>query len=316
MRNERKYKIISLMTTLLALLLLGNCAREMFRIEHATAEQHEQYVLKGAKVYAANCVQCHGPAGEGVIGMPLNREVFQVDYTSPGGAEHYNMIYNTLKFGRKGNDSHFQWVGVGNRWLSYSTMPAWHTDSGGPLDDDFIHALTLFIMNPDGEQWNLVGDPDVAPIPAATLDHAAKAKDGVFPIPNSPIDPARNAAARALLSDLGKSQCLTCHAIGSQGGFVGPDLSKVGSWGVSREFLIEWIKYANVPLPTDKDQTPAMPHERRMPVYWAANRATNTPELNLKTEVVSEGPYRMPRMSRFLTDDEIGLIVDYLMGLK
>lgn len=315
MRNERKYKIITLMTTMLAFLLLGNCAREFFRLEDATVAQQEEYVLKGAKTYAQNCMQCHGPRGEGVIGMALNRDVLQVDYTSVAGKEHYNMIFNTLKFGRKGNDAHFQWVKAPDgKWISYSTMPAWHKDSGGPLDDDYLHALTVFIMNPDGEQWNLIGDPEVAPVPKANL---AKDESGQIPLPDAvEVDAKTNAAAKALLRDIPKSLCLTCHVVGSRGAFVGPDLSKVGSWGVDQAFLEEWIKYANVPGPNDVDKTPAMPHDRRTPTYWSGNRAVQTPDLNLGTKTTSEGPYFMPRFAGKLSNAEISLIAEYLMGLK
>jgi len=312
-RNERKYKIITLMTTMLMFLLLGNCAREFFRLEHATVTQRQEYVLKGARTYAQNCMQCHGPRGEGSIGMALNRELFQVDYSSVAGKEHYNMIFNTLKLGRKGNDAHFQWVETPGGWLSYSTMPAWHMDSGGPLDDDYLHALTLFIMDPSGEQWNLVGDSDIAPVPKANLE---KDETGQIPLPDAAVSAATNASAKALLNDIPKSLCLTCHVIGSRGAYIGPDLSKTGSWGFDQAFLEEWIKYANVPGPNDADQTPAMPHDRRMPVFWASNRAYQSPDLDLGTPTISEGPYYMPRFAGRLTNEEISLISEYLMGLK
>lgn len=314
MRNERKYKIITLVTTLLALLLLGNCVREPFRIAAAEEKQHKEYVLKGARTYAQNCMQCHGPKGEGSVGMPLNRKENKVDPESPAGKEVYNRIYQAVKMGRKGNDAHPQWARTPDgQLISYSTMPAWGKDYGGPLDDDYVRAMTLFIMNEDGSQWDIVGSSDAPPQEA---DLKPDEKTGQVALPDAATDAETNAAAKTLLRNTGKTLCLTCHVIGNKGGKIGPDLSHTGSWGVDQAFFEEWIKYANNPQPNDADKTPAMPHERRMPVYWSANRAATSPDLNLKSKVVSEGPYYMPRFKGRLTDQEIAIISKYLANLK
>lgn len=314
MRNERKYRIISLLAIVLSLFMLGTCVREPWRMAAAEGRQHEEYVLKGAKTYAQNCVQCHGPRGEGVIGPSLNRTVFKVDYHTAAGKTQYDMIYNTLRQGRKGNDNHFQWEKTADgKWLSYSTMPAWGRDFGGPLDDDYLKALTLFIMNEDGEQWSIIGDSDLAKFQDPDYEKDDK---GQIPLPDSTADAATTAAAKTLLNNLTKSQCLTCHTIGPKGAKIGPDLSHVGSWGIDQTFLENWIKYANVPAATAADKTPAMAHDLRTPVYWSANRATIGPELRLKDPIISEGPYFMPRFKDKLTDDEISTIARYLLGLK
>lgn len=314
MRNERKYKIISLLAVVLAIILIGSCVREPFRMNAAEAMQHEEYVLKGAKTYAQNCVQCHGPRGEGVIGMPLNRSVFKVDYQTPNGRQQYDMIIQTVRQGRKGNDVNFHWEKQADgNWMSYTTMPSWGRDFGGPLDDDYVKALALFIMNPTGEQWNIVGDPDLAPFQDPAYD---KDKTGQMPLPDSEADAATNAAAKTLLNNLTKSQCLTCHTIGTRGSKIGPDLTHVGSWGVDQQFLENWIKYANVPQANAQDKTPAIAHDKRMPIYWSANRASATPQVNLTVQVKSEGPYFMPRFQGKLTDDEVSTLVRYLLGLK
>jgi mono/diheme cytochrome c family protein len=315
-RNARKYKIISLLTAVLAILLLGNCFREPFRMAAAEDLQHEGYVLKGAKVYAENCVQCHGPKGEGVIGMPLNRVALQVDYQSPAGKAVYDMIFNTLRQGRKGNDLHFQWAKTtDNHWLSYTTMPAWGKDFGGPLDDDYLKAVALFIMNPDKSQWDIPGDTELAPFQAPNYDKDPKT--GQIPLPDAEgVDAETNTTAKAMLNNLTKTLCLTCHTVGSRGAKIGPDLSHVGSWGIDQAFLENWIKYANVPAGNAEDKTPPVPHDQRMPTYWSANRATFGPDLNLKDKVVSEGPYYMPRFKGKLTDAEISVLAKYLLGLK
>lgn len=314
MRNERKYKIISLLSVLLALLLLGNCFREPSRMQASVDRQHEEYVLKGATIYSQNCIQCHGPKGEGSVGMPLNRKVNQVDYESPAGKDIFNMLQQTIRQGRPGNDNHPQWEKAPDgHWISYTAMPQWGRDFGGPLDDESVKALALFIMNQDGSQWDKVADSELAPVPDNGLEQYEDKKDQI------PLPPSANkdveATAQALLRAQNKANCLSCHSIGSIGGKIGPDLSHVGSWGVDQAFLENWIKYANA-NPTDKEHPEAIAHDKRMPVYWSANRATKQPELNTKDQVTSEGPYSMIRFKGVLTDEEISTIAKYLMGLK
>jgi mono/diheme cytochrome c family protein len=325
LRNERKYKIITLLSVLLSVLLLGNCVREYYRMEAAVVRQEEEYVLKGAKVYAENCMTCHGPKGEGSVGLTLNKPEFQKDWKSTDGKEIYNMLTKTIKEGRKSNSDHPQWVKQPDgHYLSYTTMPAWGKDFGGPLDDHFIKAVTLFIMNPSGEQWEGMVDQFTPP---NGLDQVKDKNKLTFKNQDDP----NNAAAIALLKDVKKSQCLSCHSLGVTyegapiGGKVGPDLSKLGAWGVDEEWLVKWISYANQPNKKDADQTPAMAHDERMPIYWHANRTvggadekTGAPKVDLSFKSVApEGtPYFMPRFKGKLTDDEIRSIAKYLLTLK
>lgn len=316
MRNERKYRVLMWLSLALFIILIGSCVREPLRMQAAVDRQHEEYVLKGAATYSQNCVQCHGPRGEGVIGMPLNRTAYKTDYQSPAGKQVYDMIVQTVKQGRKGNATVYQWEKMPDgHFLSYTQMPAWGRDYGGPLDDDYVKALALFIMNPTGEQWNVVGDTDLAPFQASNYEKDPAT--GKMPLPDSTADAATNATAKALLNDLTKSQCLTCHTVGTHGSKIGPDLTHVGSWGVDQAFIENWIKYANVPAANAADKTPALAHDQRMPVYWSANRATITPQADLTVQVKSEGPYFMPRFKGGkLSDDDIATIARYLMGLK
>ena len=312
MRNERKYKVITLLSLALALLLLGTGVREPFRMATAEYRQHEEYVLKGAQLYAENCVQCHGPYGEGVVGMPLNRADFRADPDSPAGKDIYRYLYETIAMGRDGNADHFQWAKVQtpegkDAWMSYTEMPSWLKEYGGPMDEEAVKALTLFIMydDPSGSQWYMVGDSTKAPIPAADL---TADESGEIPLPDADVPPEVNATAQALLRDYTRSQCLTCHTIGSKGGKIGPDLTRLGSWGIDQAFLEDWIKRASGPN--------AMAHDERMPIYWSQNRAITSTEIDLTQKTISEGPYYMPAFEGRLTDGEIATIAEYLLGLK
>lgn len=313
MSGERKYKVMTLLTALLTLVLLGSCLREPFRLKAAQAKEREDYVLKGARVYAEQCVQCHGPRGEGSIGMPLNRAALQVDDRSPGGTPVYERITKAIAEGRAGSET-VKWAKAPDgRWVSYTAMAAWGKEYGGPLDVEEVRALALFIMKPEGDQWSLIGDGDLAPLAAA--DYTPDAT-GQLPLPDGQgLDEATNVAAKALLRDRTTTQCLNCHFVGTRGAKFGPDLSYVSTWGVDQAFLEKFIAYANNGLPTDTDRY-VIPHSERMPVYWSANRAVNDPQLDLTSPVASEGPYFMLRFRSRLTEEQIAVLAKYLLAPK
>jgi mono/diheme cytochrome c family protein len=312
--GERKYRIITTLTLVLTVILLGSCIREPFRMRAAAEQQRQQYVAKGAAVYAQNCVQCHGPRGEGSVGMPLNRAALRMPADSAAGRAEYDRLYQTIWQGRPGNLEHPRWVRTPDgKWLSFTAMPAAGKAAGGSLDEEEARALTLFIMAPGGSQWALVGDAKAAPFDPPSHQAAA---DGAMPLPDAQgVDPAVNSTAKALLMDMSRVQCLTCHMVGSQGAKTGPDLTRLGSWGVDQAFVEQFIKYGNLPAASEADRT-VVPHDQRMPVYWMDSRPVTGPETNLQQPLVSEGPYYMTRFQGRLTDEEVAILAQYLMGLK
>lgn len=313
MRTERKYHIIIWLTLVLSVLLLGTCVREPFRMQAAETRQREEYVLKGARIYGEQCVQCHGPRGEGSVGMPLNRAALRGDERTAAGKTTYDMIVQAVAQGRPGS-ADVRWSRAPDGHLvSYTAMAAWGQEYGGPLNVEALRALALFIMNPKGDQWSLVGDIDLAPLPEP--DYTPDEK-GQLPLPDAQgVDEATNAAAKTLLRNRTRSQCLNCHFIGARGGKIGPDLSTVGNWGLEQQFLEDFIKYANQPMHHEADQT-VLSHADRMPTYWSQNRAVRGPALDLSAPVVSEGPYFMLRFRERLTQEEVSVLARYLMGLK
>lgn len=314
MHTERKYKVVMLLASLLTIVLVGNAVREPSRIQAAGSNERQEYVRRGAAIYATQCVQCHGPKGEGVIGMPLNRAALRADASSPEGQDLYDFIYEAIWRGRPGFAEHPRWVKTPDgRWLSYTNMAAFGYPLGGALNEDQTRALTLFIMEPEGTQWSFPGSPVIAPFdrPSYQVD-----EDGLLRLPDPPgLDPAVSATAKSLLRDRTKSQCLNCHLVGGTGVKNGPDLSDLGRWGLDREFLIDFLRYANQPMHAE-DPEPPIAHDLRMPVYWSAHRAVNGPEPELQNPVVSAGPYYMLRFSHRLTDAEIEALADYLLALR
>jgi mono/diheme cytochrome c family protein len=302
------------MTIVLTVFLLGTCVREPFRMRAEEVRGREAYVLKGARIYAEQCVQCHGPRGEGSVGMPLNRAELKVDYTTAGGKAIYDKIYMAVDQGRPGSVDHPLWAKAPDgKWISYTAMAGWGRAAGGPLDEEALKAVTLFVMKPQGDQWSLIGDIDLAPIPGAdyTVDESGK-----LPLPDAQgVDPAINERAKELLRHRTHTQCLNCHLVGARGAKVGPDLTLFGRWGVDQAFVERFIKYANQPLPNEADRY-VLPHAERMPAYWSANRAVIGPALNLEKPVVSEGPYYMLRFREKFTQEEVSALATYLLGLK
>jgi mono/diheme cytochrome c family protein len=159
-----------------------------------------------------------------------------------------------------------------------------------------VQAVVTFIMLGD---WSKVGE-HIPPItwggdPEKEKDtYKAKTADKM---PNATgFSAADNATAKMLFIDKG---CITCHTIGSVGGKVGPDLTKVGAWGIDADFLREWIR----------DPAKKVP---RMPEYWSKHRTIGpTPKLE---NPVKYGDTVMPAIP--MTDQERELLVSYLLGLK
>lgn len=236
----------------------ANWLRESTRITQAEEHIKEAQLEMGTELYAQNCVVCHGPLGEGVVGPPLDRKEFKGD---PGqNQETYDLLYKTVQRGRPGT-SDPKWQRLPNgHWASFTAMPMWANSEGGPLNEQQLRALARFIMQGD---WTKVSGM----IPAATMPQK-KDKDGhptgetdtetlLAKMPDGVgISKAASLAGKQLFVAKG---CIACHTMGSFGGGVGPNLTKVGSWGVDplwREFLKAWILNPQAV----KD---------RAPVYWS-----------------------------------------------
>jgi uncharacterized cupredoxin-like copper-binding protein/mono/diheme cytochrome c family protein len=157
----------------LSTLLVVYLADENNRMSAEVQEKDEVAVERGIKTYIANCMVCHGPAGEGYsepgaqgtgrIGAPLGgdtelgraaQERNQVADPAER-ADRYKVIVNTINNGR-------------------GLMPAWGTglEGGALLNPEQIHELALMIQNVN---WNVVyndaietagGYPTFPPAPA------------------------------------------------------------------------------------------------------------------------------------------------------
>ncbi|MER3458187.1 MAG: hypothetical protein C4309_05750 [Chloroflexota bacterium] len=77
---------------------------------------------RGARLYAENCAMCHGPTGQGRVGPQLSKNFPGINV----GAALKQIISNGVKG---------------------SVMPAWAQANGGPLSEQDINDITLFILS-------------------------------------------------------------------------------------------------------------------------------------------------------------------------
>lgn len=326
----RKYIVV----TVLVWLLIGSwglyLALEGQRISQAESEHVEDLIARGVVIYAENCVVCHGPIGEGVVGPPLNRPAFRGDPMED--KDTFDLIFSTVQRGRPGTTGpRWELLHTGE-WASFTAMPVFGSDYGGPLNEQQLRAVTSFIM---AGNWSQVSQHIPAPnIPEDREELLAGMVDA------GGVDPEINRRGKEIFVDRG---CIVCHTIGSVGGGTGPNLSDVGAWvALDREywgnFLWDWI--------ADPPGT-----ENRAPVYWS-NYAGPLPFAQPVSEVREAGgttalaaarprgrgtgrevpqgvalgaatelpqplalelPTQMPAMP--MTDEERDILVEYLLGL-
>ena len=97
--------------------------REPERVQAVLAADQAGRVARGEKLFADNCVQCHGPKGEGDIGPALN---------------HRTLLKSTS------DEVFFNLIGGG---VPGTSMPSWSQTDGGPFTDEQIRDLVAFIRH-------------------------------------------------------------------------------------------------------------------------------------------------------------------------
>jgi cbb3-type cytochrome c oxidase subunit III len=168
-------------------------------------------IEQGAAIFAEYCSTCHGIKGEGIEGRAptLNSQYFfeerldELGYT--GSLQAY--ITLTVSGGRPAQSMSGPWP---------ENMPTWSVDYGGPLRNDQIDSVVLYILS-----WG-ESAPDTGAEPT--------------PVPgDTPEEQGQN-----LFQGMG---CVGCHTFHGQGGTVGPDLTNVYEKG--EEFVRQSILQPN-----------------------------------------------------------------------
>ena len=315
--SSRTYVVVISLAWLLILLLIGYAIYDPFRMDRAAARQQDEAINDGAQIYATNCMVCHGPNGEGVVGKPLNRSDLRGDQQSNPDA--YRLITEAVKAGRPGSTNP-HWVQLSDgSWASFTAMPAWSRDYDGPLNEQQVADVVTFIMQGD---WGLVNEYTppfnkgaLSPEKAAAIpdNEAAKNPEVLAQLPKPKgVSDSEYQQAQQLI---GKYACLSCHTVGSVGSGIGPNLSNVGSWGVDEQFLTTWIHDA-----------PSV--QERAPVYWSnfqnpvavLSHVPGGEGLDQGQPLPSKVPLGATAMPSFaaqgMTPAEAQQIADYLLNLK
>ncbi|MBI4319732.1 MAG: c-type cytochrome [Chloroflexi bacterium] len=264
----KKLVLSAVLTLILLGLSIAYIAMEPAR-QAAAAKRHlDDAVTKGTRLYATVCMSCHGPKGEGVVGPPLNRAIFregEPDELKGTG----DVIRETVRFGRPGTTVPSFLRADDGTVVSRTAMPAWSQEKGGPLTVQEIDEIVAFIQHGD---WDKV----MALAPAPRMEG------------QPPANPTMSAPEQQKAVELLRGKgCLGCHALGSMGGVIGPDLSHVGAWR-DAQYLASWL-YG--PDKVDRSN-----------YTWSSGQ-----KIAMEKAV-------MPRIP--LSDEELTTIVRYLSSLK
>ena len=147
--------ILSSLVGIIALLMV--LVSENPRMEAQTINWEGRSIENGAKLFSDNCLICHGPDGQGILGKgpALNSYYFFTDTGRlndvrwVGSLEDYVKL--TIAAGRPSKiESQYPEV-----------MPTWGGQFGGPLRGDQVVDLTLYVMN--WEESALAQTPDEDP---------------------------------------------------------------------------------------------------------------------------------------------------------
>lgn len=219
---HKKLILCVILTLILVGMSVGYVALEPARQASAAKRQLDEAVTRGSKNYAALCMSCHGPKGEGVVGIPLNRAVFR-----EGGSEELRsaalLLHETVRDGRSGTTVPSFLKAADGGSISRTAMPAWGQAKGGPLTEQQIEEVVAFIQYGN---WESV--------------------QGLATLPKMEGEPPTGSSLSAIEQEKGfalfkAKGCVGCHTLGNMGGSVGPDLTHVGSWR-DAEYLQNWIK--------------------------------------------------------------------------
>ncbi len=152
-----------LLTLATGTILIYYGLNEEERMARFERQQQAQAIEVGVELYDINCKGCHGPQGEGTLGLapPLNDRYFFTqrlqDVGWSGSLEDY--IVATVSSGRLVSTRPETYPGQGR-----PAMPAWSEQYGGPLRVDQIRSIAAFIMNwrstaPERQAPTLAGPP-------------------------------------------------------------------------------------------------------------------------------------------------------------
>lgn len=151
--------------------------REPARIERVLASDQELAYEDGMALYADSCALCHGEDGEGDVGPALNSKEL---LSSVGD----NTLFSLISSGVPG-----------------TAMPAWNQVHGGPLTDEQVRQLVVFVRAWESSAPEVAAGETAAPA-APAAEEAEPAAAG---------DPVNGQAVF-------EKNCVACHGADGEGG--------------------------------------------------------------------------------------------------
>jgi mono/diheme cytochrome c family protein len=266
---------IGTIALMLTMVVFGYAAiRETARMERFTAAQLGRSIERGAHLYDANCVNCHGIDGRaevcydpgsgeqiGCIGLQLNSQALLCGDTSErmrimnwdGTKEAF--ILSTISAGRMGTQ-----------------MVKWSEQFGGPLRQDQVGNLTTFVLNWETEEL-CSGEIVRFDWPDSAADFVAEYPDGDA------------ASGKSLYVTYG---CLGCHGIPDEGivAAIGPTLVGIREIGAARiegmtalQYVYESILHPSDYIAPECPNGPCTGPPSAMPANFGDRMAPNPTEM-------------------------------------
>jgi mono/diheme cytochrome c family protein len=264
--------VIGTVAFMLTMIILGFATlMEPARMERYTLAYDGRRIEQGAEVYKSNCASCHGTDGTaqtcvdpangqeiGCVGRPLNVVELQC------GIPTQRMV----QMGWLGTKHDFieSTIAVGRPWAG---MPTWSQTFGGPLQQNQVENVALFVSN-----WESIelcaGPPPEAVVWPEDVEEVLAAHDGDA------------AAGAALYTGLA---CNACHGNISppSAAAVGPQLDRIGSAAAQRvagqsaaQYIYESILYPDAYIAPDCPNGPCAVPSSMLPTF---GQRMNTQEM-------------------------------------
>ncbi|MCG8352679.1 MAG: cytochrome c, partial [Chloroflexales bacterium] len=263
--------VIATLFMLASALLLGFIwVAEREELSARAARVSGEQIAHGAYDYEQNCATCHGLTGEGISGPQINFLYVARQDASGTLVETGTLIEQNRWEGEDQIKSKYGTIrnyveSVISSGVRGTTMPAWSQQYGGPLREDQIRNIAVYVLGWQGS------------IPAGAQEAAKDYQEDII-------------AASVAASDdplvIGESAfngvCSACHNLNSEGsvgpglgGLFGPEGTTVfgtqlpNGQDVTVESVREWITQGSVGF-QDELIEPLLP-------YWGAGARTLMP---------------------------------------
>lgn len=233
-RQVTAFVTLFMITALIVLMYI------IFEPQRRAAAAHEQQVAsveRGAKLYAANCVVCHGATGQGIAGagFPLN-----IPTNHNADETRLKALRTTIERGRL------------NSTGKLPNMPAWAESENGAFNSQMIDDVLNFIHYGDFNEIPKILAADGTPVAALPTPPGLGTPNGGPSGGGAAPPPAGADPGAAVFQSAG---CVTCHMISPEypkGGAIGPNLTGIASRGkipssqptldVNEANLTKWIR--------------------------------------------------------------------------